>query len=183
MALEALQEEKTLSELSEQYGVNPNVISRWKKEVLEQLPEIFSKKRGKQVKESKQKEEELYKEIGKLKVENEFLKKKVRSTVGILGMSFRVKLIEPENKEISIRNQCSLLYLNRSNYYIYKKREEKLRKLEEEEKELKEKLLKYHKIFPIYGHRKLRECLLREDYQVGRKKVLNLMKELKIRAL
>jgi transposase len=75
VALEALREEKTLSELSDQYGVNPNVISRWKKEVLEQLPEIFSKKRGKEVKESKQKEEELYKEIGKLKVENEFLKK------------------------------------------------------------------------------------------------------------
>ena len=98
-------------------------------------------------------------------------------------MSFRVKLIEPENKEISIRNQCCLLYLNRSNYYNYKKRQEKLKKLSEEEKELKEKLIKYHKIFPIYGHRKLRECLLREDYQVGRKKVLNLMKELKIRAL
>ena len=76
VALEALREEKNLSELSEQYGVNPNEISRWKKEVLEQLPEIFSKKRAKKFNESKQKEEELYKEIGKLKVENEFLKKK-----------------------------------------------------------------------------------------------------------
>jgi transposase-like protein len=104
VALEALREEKTLRELSEQYGVNPNVISRWKKEVLEQLPEIFSKKRGKKIKESKQKEEELYKEIGKLKVENEFLKK-LQSIVGILGMSFIAKLIELENKKISIRNQ------------------------------------------------------------------------------
>ena len=34
VALEALKEEKTLRELSEQYGINPNVISRWKKEVL-----------------------------------------------------------------------------------------------------------------------------------------------------
>jgi len=82
VALEALREEKTLSELSEQYGVNPNVISRWKKEVLEQLPEIFSKKRGKKEKESRQKEEELYKEIGKLKVENEFLKKKYNQLLG-----------------------------------------------------------------------------------------------------
>ena len=75
VALEAIREEKTLSELSEQYGVNPNVISRWKKEVLEQLPEIFSRKREQVNKELKQREEELYKEIGKLKVENEFLKK------------------------------------------------------------------------------------------------------------
>jgi len=76
VALEALKEEKTLSELSVQYGVNPNVISRWKREVLENLPEIFSKKREKESSEFKSREEELYKEIGKLKVENEFLKKK-----------------------------------------------------------------------------------------------------------
>ena len=82
VALEAIREEKTLSELSEQYGVNPNVISRWKKEVLEQLPEIFSRKREKINKEFKQREEELYKEIGKLKVENEFLKKKYNQLLG-----------------------------------------------------------------------------------------------------
>ena len=82
VALEAIREEKTLSELSEQYGVNPNVISRWKKEVLEQLPEIFSRKREKLNKEFKQREEELYKEIGKLKVENEFLKKKYNQLLG-----------------------------------------------------------------------------------------------------
>ncbi len=82
VALEAIREEKTLSELSEQYGVNPNVISRWKKEVLEQLPEIFSRKREKDKKELKQREEELYKEIGKLKVENEFLKKKYNQLLG-----------------------------------------------------------------------------------------------------
>ncbi len=82
VALEAIREEKTLRELSEQYGVNPNVISRWKKEVLEQLPEIFSRKREKLNKEFKQREEELYKEIGKLKVENEFLKKKYNQLLG-----------------------------------------------------------------------------------------------------
>ena len=54
VALEAIREEKTLSELSEQYGVNPNVISRWKKEVLEQLPEIFSRKMEQVNKELKQ---------------------------------------------------------------------------------------------------------------------------------
>ena len=82
VALEAIREEKTLSELSEQYGVNSNVISRWKKEVLEQLPEIFSKPRAKKSKELHKQEEELYKEIGKLKVENEFLKKKYNQLLG-----------------------------------------------------------------------------------------------------
>ena len=82
VALEAIREEKTLSELSEQYGVNTNVISRWKKEVLEHLPEIFSRKREQVSKELKQREEELYKEIGKLKVENEFLKKKYNQLLG-----------------------------------------------------------------------------------------------------
>ena len=76
-----------------------------------------------------------------------------------------------------------MLKVNRSNYYKHKNHEV-LRKLQETKYlELKAKLLKYHELFPIYGHRKLRECLFREGYKISRKNVLKLMKELGIKAL
>ena len=73
--------------------------------------------------------------------------------------------------------------VNRSNYYHRKKQEALIKLGESKYLELKVKILKYHKLFPMYGHRKLRECLLREDYKISRKKVLKLMKELRIKAL
>ena len=77
VALEALKEEKTLAELSSLYEVPGKRISLWKKEALVHLSEAFEKK----TKTSKKEDEEitrddLLKEIGQLKVENEFLKKK-----------------------------------------------------------------------------------------------------------
>jgi len=57
VALEALKEQKTLTELSGEYGIHSNQISLWKKQLLE--------------------EAELYRQIGQLKVELDWLKKKV----------------------------------------------------------------------------------------------------------
>ena len=95
-----------------------------------------------------------------------------------------MKLIEEEKEGVlSIRSQCKLLKLNRSSYYREKKRKKELIFVKKKEEELKSKILKYHSIFPMYGHRKLRECIMREGEEISRKKVLNLMKELKIKAL
>jgi len=76
VALEAIKQEKTASQLSGQYGVHPNQIRVWKKKVMEELPRIFSRKR--QVQDKKQDElvSELYRQIGQLKVETDWLKKK-----------------------------------------------------------------------------------------------------------
>jgi len=43
VAIEALQERETLSELSKKYGIHPNMITRWKKEFLERTPQLFEK--------------------------------------------------------------------------------------------------------------------------------------------
>lgn len=95
-----------------------------------------------------------------------------------------MKLIEEEKEGVlSIRSQCKLLKLNRSSYYREKKRKKELIFVKKKEEELKSKILRYHSIFPMYGHRKLRECIMREGEEISRKKVLNLMKELKIKAL
>ena len=76
VALETLKGEKTMAQLSSQYGVHPNQIGKWKKDLLERLPKIFSSKWRKEHKTDEEIVEELYKQIGKLKVENDWLKKK-----------------------------------------------------------------------------------------------------------
>ncbi len=75
VALEAIRGEKTLSELASQFGVNVNQISKWKKEALEGMSDIFSgKKKNREV--STQKEiERLHAKIGELVVERDFLEK------------------------------------------------------------------------------------------------------------
>jgi len=77
VALEALKEQKTLSELSSEYGVHSNQISLWKKQLLLEAEYLYSNKRHRQEKEKEQLETELYRQIGQLKVELDWLKKKI----------------------------------------------------------------------------------------------------------
>ena len=84
VALEAIKGEKTLHEIAAQYEVNPQQISLWKKEMMNNAGEIFAKKSvaEKELEQAKIHEEELYKQIGKLNVEKDFLKKKYRQLYG-----------------------------------------------------------------------------------------------------
>jgi transposase-like protein len=77
VALEALKELKPINVLASQYEVQPNQISIWKKQLKEGVSEIFSKKRGKAKEEFHNVEKRLYEEIGRLKIELDWLKKKV----------------------------------------------------------------------------------------------------------
>ncbi len=76
VALAAAKEQKTLSQLAEQYGVHANQISKWKAQLVESVPNVFRDGRQRKKKDSIR-EEELYEQIGRLKVEVEWLKKKV----------------------------------------------------------------------------------------------------------
>lgn len=77
VAVEAMKENQTMAELSAKFGVHRVQIQRWKNEALAQLPELFTGKKSKEEKDDKTLIEELYKQIGQLKVENDWLKKKV----------------------------------------------------------------------------------------------------------
>ncbi len=83
VALEAVKNEKSLAELASEYELHSNQISKWKKQLLESGAEIFERfnKKAKQD-DSEMQKEELYKHIGVLKVENEFLKKKYKQIYG-----------------------------------------------------------------------------------------------------
>ena len=77
VAIEALKEQKTLNQISTEYGVHQNQISLWKKELIDKASEIFdSEDREIDPELIEEMKAPLYKEIGKLKVENDFLKKK-----------------------------------------------------------------------------------------------------------
>ena len=81
VALEAVKNQQTLAELSTKFEVSPVIISRWKGEFLQNLSATFEKKEG--VEKDSVNLEELYSQIGQLKVENEWLKKNGRR-LGIL---------------------------------------------------------------------------------------------------
>ena len=76
VALSAIREDKTLSELSSEFCIHANQIVRWKKELLTRSEEIFNHDVDKRSKEAEVREAELYRQIGQLKVELGWLKKK-----------------------------------------------------------------------------------------------------------
>lgn len=76
IALEAAKQEKTIAQLSGLFGVHANMITKWKKHMLQELPGIFSSIHKKANKDSEKLIEELYRQIGQLKVELDWLKKK-----------------------------------------------------------------------------------------------------------
>jgi transposase-like protein len=82
VAMEAIQEQKTLAELASEYNVHPTQIVNWKKEVLERAKEIFSQSASREAKAAELKEAELYRQIGQLKVEVDWLKKKSAEMLG-----------------------------------------------------------------------------------------------------
>ena len=76
VVLESLRDQKTIAELASEYGVHPNQITQWRKQTLEELPALFSSKQAKKEKAYEEEREELLKQIGQLKVELDWVKKK-----------------------------------------------------------------------------------------------------------
>ncbi len=76
IALEAVKGELTLAQISSKYGAHATQINAWKKQALALLPDIFSDKSKQETTEHATELAGLYEQIGRLKVENDFLKKK-----------------------------------------------------------------------------------------------------------
>jgi len=76
VALEAVKGEKTIAQLSSEFGVHANQIRQWRKQLLEEFPRIFSDRRHKDDREREDLLSELYQQIGQLKVELDWVKKK-----------------------------------------------------------------------------------------------------------
>ena len=76
VGLEAVRGLKTINEIGQEYGVHPVQVGQWKKEIQEHAKTLFEGKRGTKPIAEHREPELLYSEIGKLKVELDWLKKK-----------------------------------------------------------------------------------------------------------
>ena len=76
VAMEALRGEKTLSQLGSQFRVHPMQMAKWRKVAIQQLPELFVDGRTRKTGNGEADCDALYQEIGRLKVELDWLKKK-----------------------------------------------------------------------------------------------------------
>jgi transposase-like protein len=73
-ALEALKGQRTINEIAADYGVHPNQVTTWKKQVVEQAATLFTHPAASA--DEAALKDRLYQEIGQLKVELDWLKKK-----------------------------------------------------------------------------------------------------------
>ncbi|MEW6609898.1 MAG: IS3 family transposase [bacterium] len=174
VALAAIKEEMTMAELSSKYEVHRTQISNWRKHVLEGVVDIFKGKKDKANKEKEKLVDELYRQIGQLRVENEWLKKKFAS---FEHCEDKKRLIEPEDEQLSIRRQCELLGLHRSNLYYEPV------KVSEETLKIMNRIDEIFTEAPFYGSRKIKEALRREGYHIGRERVCTLMKKMGLYAI
>jgi len=77
VVLEALKERSTIEELARKYELHPTQINLWKKEAVSNLSSVFGKGTEGEKQEQEEQIDKLYSQIGQLKVENDFLKKRL----------------------------------------------------------------------------------------------------------
>ena len=172
VALAAIRGEKTVNELATEYGVHPVQITQWKRALQEEAPRLFSSRRGRQEKEEEVLKASLYQQLGQLKVELDWLKKK-------LGVSVDLKrqLVEEAHPQLSVRRQCSLLGLSRSSLYYRPPAESP------DNVQLMHLLDEQYTATPFYGVRRMTAWLRSQGYPVNHKRVARLMQQMGIAAI
>lgn len=78
VALAAIQNDETTAQIASRFGVHPTMVSTWKRQLLESAADIFDKNNNAK-KQAAAQTDDLYRQIGQLKVENDFLSRKLGS--------------------------------------------------------------------------------------------------------
>ncbi|URD48292.1 IS3 family transposase (plasmid) [Chroococcidiopsis sp. CCNUC1] len=174
VALEAVRGEKTVAELASQYQVHPTMINNWKRQLLEEASSLFEKgsEIGKANESQQAQIDELYRQIGQLKVERDFLA--IRSAIGV---EERKTLVVTDHPQLSIVRQCQLLGIARSSFYYQPQAPS------EEELTLLRLLDQQYLKTPFYGSRRMTVVLRQYGYEINRKRVQRLMRQLGIEAI
>ncbi|MCL0040587.1 transposase [Thermodesulfovibrionales bacterium] len=83
VAIEAIKGDKTIAEISSSFEIHRDQIQKWKKTALDGIPRLFSEEQSSKEKRNSEKLiDELYRQVGQLKVENDWGKKKFNSING-----------------------------------------------------------------------------------------------------
>jgi len=172
VALEATKQTKTLAELAGRYQVHSVQISQWKKQLLDGIESLFRDGRRRDHDETQAIQAELYEQIGRLKMELEWLKKKLPASIDL-----KRPLIEPLNHHLSVRRQCELLDVNRSSFYLQPAAES------EENLRLMRLIDQQFLRTPFYGSRRMTASLERSGETVNRKRVQRLMARMGLEAI
>lgn len=166
VVLDILKQEETISQICSKYSIHPTQAKMWKAKALEILKNGFSGQSiGGQIKSRDSLIEELYKQTGQLKVELDWLKKSWD-----LSLAEKRSIIDPGNTDISIRRQCELIGLHRSNLYYEGKPE-----VSEEDRNVMNAIDRVYTKCPFYGIVRIKEQLNQDGMLVNHKKVQRLM--------
>jgi putative transposase len=172
VALEAICGEKPLNQLGSQFQVHPVQIAHWRKAALGQLQESFVDGRTRKAGDDEFDCEALQEQIGRLKLELEWVKKKL-----VCSDEDRRSWVEPEHPAISILRQCALLGVSRASlcYDLVEESRENLGLL---------KLIdEQYTQTPFYGSSRMTPWLQSEGYGVNRKRVARQMRVMGIEAV
>ena len=172
IALEAARREKTVSQIASEHNIHPNQVSQWKRQLLDSGAEVFSRQQADQERELEQREAELYEQIGRLRIELEWLKKRWP-----LSVEMKRTMAEPQHPELSIRRQCELLGLSRASYYAQPAGGSSLHL------ELMRRIDEQFLATPFYGVPQMTACLRRAGYCVNPKRIRRLMRLMGLEAV
>src|SRR4051812_4393530 len=172
VALAALKGDRTVNELAGHYGVHPTLIHGWKKQLLTGAEGIFGSPAQAASADAEARQTELFEQIGRLKMELEWVKKKLPSSC-----EQKRFLIDVGHPELSVRRQCELLGLSRSSLYYQPcgGTAEELR--------LMRRIDEQYTACPFYGSRRMMAWLTDQGEEVNRKRVQRLMRIMGLEAI
>ena len=172
MAIEAIKNQRTIAQIASDYEVHPNQVSQWKRQILEESPQLFTNGRTQATSDNDRLIAELYRQIGELKVELDWVQKKLDCSV-----EQKRRLVDQESGSPSVLRQCELLGLPRASYYYQPA-------VESQENLLYMRLIdeQYTKT-PFYGVPRMTDWLCSEGYVVNHKRIARLMRKMDLVAI
>jgi putative transposase len=172
VALAALKEDRSTSELASHFDIHPTLINAWRKQLLAGVEDLFARGVRVPAADAEAEKAQLFEQIGRLKVELDWLKKKRD-----LSLEQRRDLVEPGHPQLSVRRQCVLLGLPRSSYYYEPASEtpENLR--------LMRLIDEQYLACPFYGSRRMAAWLREKGEAVNRKRTQRLMRLMGLEAI
>src|SRR5207302_10901607 len=98
VAVEAIKAHKTTAQIAQMFGVHPTQVGGWKKQALAGLPDIFGNGSEQMRQQSYTEKDKHYKKIGQLKVELDFIKKELASSI-----EERRRWIDPTHSRLNVQ--------------------------------------------------------------------------------